>query len=81
MTAPTREAADGVLCRVMEELRRDLGPNALAELLRRFEPGKGDYTAERHKIPDCIDLADLPALLAELRSDGTLASVEEDEGS
>jgi hypothetical protein len=80
MTAPTTKSADGILCRVMEELARELGPDGMIQLLQQFEPGKGDYTATRHKILDRIDLSDLPALVAELRRDGRLSSVEDSHG-
>lgn len=80
MTAPTIKSADGILCKVMDELERDLGPDGMIEFLQQFEPGKGDYTAQRHKILDRIDLSDLPALVADLRRDGRLSSVEDDQG-
>jgi hypothetical protein len=80
MTAPTTKSADGILCKVMEELRRDLGPDGMIEFLQQFEPGKGDYTAQRHKILDRIDLSDLPMLMEEIRRDGRLSSVEDDPG-
>jgi hypothetical protein len=79
MTAPTTKSVDGILSKVMEDLARDLGPDGMFQFLEQFEPGKGDYTAERHKILDRIDLSDLPALLAELRSSGRLPSVEGDQ--
>ncbi|HEX8211869.1 MAG TPA: hypothetical protein VF584_16960 [Longimicrobium sp.] len=62
----------------MEEIERDLGPEGTIEFLERFKPGKGDYTAERHKILDRIDLSEVPALVAELRRDGRLPCVEDD---
>lgn len=80
MTAPTTKSVDGILCKVMEDLMRDLGPDGMNELLQQFEPGKGDYTAARHKILDRIDLSDLPALVAELRRDGQLSSAEDGQG-
>jgi len=81
MTAPMTKSEDGILCRVMEELMCDLGPDRMIEFLQQFEVGKGDYTAERHKILDRIHLSDLPALVAELRRTGRLPDVEEEQGS
>lgn len=78
MTAPTTNSVDGILGKVMDDLARDLGPDGMIQFLQQFELGKGDYTAARHKILDRIDLSDLPALVAELRRDGRLSSVEDD---
>lgn len=80
MTAPTTESVEGILCRVMMELERDLGPDGTIEFLQQFKPGKGDYTAARHNILDRIDLSEVPALVAELRRDGRLSSMEGGQG-
>lgn len=80
MAAPTKESADGVLSRVMQELMRELGPSGMIRFLQQLKPGSGDYPAERHEILDRIDFDDLPALLAELRRGGRLASVEDEQG-
>lgn len=34
--------------RGLQALLRDLGPVDTARFLQQFEPGKGDYTQERH---------------------------------
>jgi hypothetical protein len=64
----------------MQEIARELGPDGMIQLLQQFEPGKGDYTAARNKLLGRIDLSDLPALVAELRRDGRLPSVEDSHG-
>jgi hypothetical protein len=73
------ETADGILSRVMEALARELGPSGMIRFLQQLKPGSGDYTAERHKILDRIDLSEIPALLAELRRDGRLSGAEDDQ--
>jgi hypothetical protein len=80
MTAPTANTKDEILRAAMEALQRELGPSGMIQFLQQLRPGKGDYTAERHKILDRISLSDIPALLAELRSSGRLSSVEDGQG-
>ena len=78
MTAPMTNIKDETLRTGMEALMRELGPTGMIRFLQQLKPGSGDYTAERHKILDRIELSDLPALVAELRNNGVLESMEDD---
>lgn len=42
--------------RGLQALLRELGPVDTARFLRQFEPGKGDYTQERHAWLDGLKL-------------------------
>jgi len=81
MTAPTTNTRDEILRPDSKALMRELGASGMIRFLQQLNPGSGDYTAERHKILDRIDLDDLPSLLAKLRRVGRLASAEEEQGS
>jgi len=43
----------------LEALSERLGPAGLIRFLRMFDPGRGDYTAERHQWLDKLTLDDL----------------------
>ncbi len=78
MTAPTTNTSEEILRTAMEALRRELGPSGMIQFLQQLRPGIGDYTSERHKILDRINLCDLPAILDELRRNGRLSRLEEE---
>jgi len=40
----------------LEALARELGPVGMVRFLQQFETGKGDYSKERHKWLDALDV-------------------------
>jgi len=40
----------------LEVLARELGPVGMVRFLQQFETGKGDYSEERHKWLDVLDV-------------------------
>ena len=53
--------------RGLQALLRELGPVDTARFLQQFEPGKGDYTQERHVWLDGLDLNQVGEAVAEAR--------------
>ena len=43
----------------LEALSERLGPAGMIRFLRMFDPGQGDYTAERHRWLDQLTLDDI----------------------
>ncbi|MCG3130814.1 MAG: hypothetical protein FLDDKLPJ_01587 [Phycisphaerae bacterium] len=43
----------------LEALNERLGPAGMIRFLRMFDPGRGDYTAERHQWLDPLTLDDI----------------------
>jgi hypothetical protein len=41
----------------LEALARELGPVGMVRFLQQFETGKGDYSKERHKWLDVLDVS------------------------
>lgn len=40
----------------LEALARDLGPTGMVRFLQQFETGQGDYTADRHRWLEDLDV-------------------------
>ncbi len=52
----------------LEALSERLGPAGLIRFLRMFDPGRGDYTAERHKWLDGLTVDDIIRSIEERRA-------------
>ena len=72
MTAPKTQTEEEILREKYEALMRELGPAEYFRYIQRTRPGKGDYTAERHKLLAGITLADIMAELERMRASGDL---------
>ena len=53
--------------RGLQALLRELGPVDTARFLQQFEPGKGDYTQERHAWLDGLKLDQVVQAVEEAR--------------
>ena len=51
----------------LEALARELGPVGLVRFLQQFEPGRGDYTADRQQW---LPAGDVKSIAAEVRRTG-----------
>lgn len=67
MTEPRMQTKGELLRAQSEALMRELGPAEYIRYIQRTRPGKGDYTAERHKLLAGITLADIMAELERMR--------------
>jgi hypothetical protein len=54
----------------LEILARELGPADFVRFLQQFEPGRGDYTAERHRWLDHLDADTILQMIQERRQRG-----------
>ena len=52
----------------IEALIKALGPVGMSRFLQQFEPGRGDYTKERHQWLDGITMEDALRELKQLES-------------
>ena len=68
MTAPKTQTEEEILREKYEALMRELGPAEYFRYIQRTRPGKGDYTAERHKLLAGITFADIMDELEQMRA-------------
>jgi hypothetical protein len=61
----------------LDILARELGPADFVRFLQQFEPGRGDYTAERHRWLDHLDGETILKMIQERRQ-GDNASLQSD---
>ena len=52
----------------LEALARDLGPTGMVRFLQQFETGQGDYTADRHRWLDDLDVQTVAEKIKQERS-------------
>lgn len=52
----------------LEALLERLGPVGMLRFLQQFEPGRGDYSQERHALLDNLDLETILAWIAQRRA-------------
>jgi hypothetical protein len=53
----------------LEALLRELGPEGMVRFLQQFQPGSGDYTAERAELLGTPTVAELGEALRKLRDE------------
>ena len=68
MSAPEAQAEDQTLRQRYEALVRERGPDGFIDYIQQVSPGRGDYTAERHKLFEGISVDDLEEWWARKRA-------------